>query len=177
MKIPSFWIGCLAVIVLITGCTVISQEVQDKALPPISFDELIAKVDQYKGQTVILGGYIVSVENQKDQSRIVAVQTTLGVGQKPNSKDLSQGRLILIYNGFLDPEVYTKGRQITVGGRVLDSSANDPKPPYPFLKLELEDIHLWPVEKPVAPYPYWDDDFWYPYPWWWRHPYWHHHYW
>jgi outer membrane lipoprotein len=176
MKFSFFGLTCLLAIVLITGCTVISQEVQDKALPPVPFSELIAAVDQYKGQTVILGGYIVSVENLKDQTRIVAVQTTLGVGQKPNSKDLSQGRLILIYKGFLDPEVYTKDRQITVGGRVLDSSANDPKSPFPYLEIELEDIHLWPVEKLVAPYRYWDDDYWYPYPWWWRHPYWHHHY-
>jgi len=176
MKFSFFRLTCLAAIVLIMGCTVISQEVQDKALPPVSFAELIAAVDQYKGQTVILGGYIVSVENLKDQTRIVAVQTTLGIGQRPNSKDLSQGRLILIYKGFLDPEVYTKDRQITVGGRVLDSSANDPQSPFPYLKIELEDIHLWPVEKPVATYPYWDDDYWYPYPWWWRHPYGYHHY-
>jgi outer membrane lipoprotein len=175
MKISFFRLTCLAAIVLITGCTVISREVQDKALPTVSFSELIAAVDQYKGQTVILGGYIVSVENLKDQTRIVAVQTTLGMGQKPNSKDLSQGRLILIYKGFIDPEVYTKDRQITVGGRVLDSSANDPQSQFPYLEIELEDIHLWPVEKPVAPYPYWDDDYWYPYPWWWRHPYRHYH--
>ncbi len=176
MKISLFRIGCLAAIAFITGCAVISQQVRDKALPPVSFAELIAAVDQYKGQTVIQGGYIVSVENLKDQTRIVAVQTTLGVNQKPNSKDLTQGRLILIYNGFLDPEVYTKKRQITVGGRVLDSSANDPQPPFPYLKIELAEIHLWPVEKPVAPYPYWDDDYWYPYPFWWRHPFWYHRY-
>jgi outer membrane lipoprotein len=178
MKISQSLIGCLAVIVLIAGCAVMPPEIQDKALPPLALNELIANIDQYKGQTVILGGYIVSVENQENQTRIVAVQTTLGVGQKPNSKDLSQGRLIIIYNGFLDPEVYTKDRQITVGGRVLGSSANDPRPAFPYLKIELEDIHLWPVEKPAAPYPYWDDDYWYPYfyPWWWHHPYWHHHY-
>jgi outer membrane lipoprotein len=176
MKIPFFWKGCAAAIVLLAGCAVISPQVQDKALPSVPFAELITKVDQYKGQTVILGGYIVTVENLKDQTRIVAVQTTLGVGQKPNSKDLSQGRLILTYKGFLDPEVYTKDRVITVGGRVMGSSAHDPEPPFPYLEIELEELHLWPMEKPVAAYPYWDDDYWYHYPWWWRHPYWHHYY-
>lgn len=150
-----------------------SREIQEKALPDLSFPELIAKVDQYQGQTVIVGGYIVSVENLKDQSRIVAVQTTLGLGQEPESKDLSKGRLILIYKGFLDPEVYTKDRRVTVGGRILDSSAHDPKAAYPYLKIAVEEIHLWPVRKPVTAYPYWYDDFWYPYPWgWWRHPHW-----
>lgn len=179
MKTIFFRLACLMASVMVAGCTVISQEVQDKALPPVLFEDLMANTNQYKGQTVILGGYIVSVENQKSQTRIVAVQTPLGVGERPKSKDLSKGRLILICKGFLDPEVYAKDRQITVGGTVLGSSTEDPQANFPYLKLEVEDIHLWPVEKPVAPYPYWDDDFWYPYPypWWWRYPYWHRHRW
>jgi outer membrane lipoprotein len=173
MKITLHWIGYLAVIVWISGCAVMSQEIQDKALPAQSFPELIDGADQYKGQTVIVGGYIVSVENLKDETRMVAVQTTLGLGQSPDSKDFSQGRLILVYKGFLDPEVYTKDRRITVGGRILDSSIHDPQAAYPYLKIAVEEMHLWPVRKPAAAYPYWYDDFWYPYPWGWSHrPYW-----
>ena len=173
MKTTLRWIGCLAVIVWLSGCAVMSQEIQDKALQDLSFPELIAGADRYQGQTVIVGGYIVSVENLKDQSRMVAVQTTLGLGQEPESKDLSSGRLILIYKGFLDPEVYTKDRRITVGGRILGSSAHDPKASFPYLKIAVDEIHLWPVRKPAPAYPYWYDDYWYPYPWGWRHrPYW-----
>lgn len=146
-----------------------SRGIQERALQDLSFPELIAGVDQYRGETVIVGGYIVSVENLKDHSRIVAVQTTLGLGQAPASKDLSKGRLILVYKGFLDAEVYTKDRRITVGGRILDSSAHDPKATFPYLKISVEEIHLWPVRIPAAPYPYWYDDYWYPYPWGWRH--------
>jgi outer membrane lipoprotein len=173
MKITLHWIGCLVAITWLSGCAVMSQEIQDKALQDLSFPELIAGVDRYQGQTVIVGGYLVSVENLKDQSRMMAVQTTLGFGQEPESKDLSKGRLILVYQGFLDPEVYTKDRRITVGGRILDSSARDPKASFPYLKIAVEEIHLWPVKKPAAVYPYWYDDFWYPYPWgWWHRQYW-----
>jgi outer membrane lipoprotein len=177
MKILRLWINCLAVAVLTMGCTVMSQEVQDQALPQMPLSELINQVDRYKGQTAIFGGYVISVENGRDQTRIVAVQTPLGVGQAPKSKDLSQGRLILTYKGFLDPEVYTKDRQITVGGKILDSSAHDPQAPYPYLKIAVQDIHLWPVPKPVPPDYYWYDDFWYPYPWGWGYPYGHRRYW
>ena len=57
-------------------------------------------------------------------------------------------------------------------------AAPDGQPPYPYLKLEVRDIHLWPVEEPVRD-PYWyDDDYPYYYPWWWhpyrRHRHWHH---
>jgi outer membrane lipoprotein len=180
MKTIMHWIGCVALTVWLSGCAVMSQEIRDKALPPVSFADLIAHVDQYKGETVIEGGYIVSVENLKDQTRIVAVQTTLGIGQRPDSKDLSKGRLILVYDGFLDPEVYTKDRQITVGGRILDSSVHDPKATYPYLKIALDEIHLWPVRKPATAYPYWYDDYGYPYgyPWgWWGYPHWRRPYW
>ena len=157
----------------LTGCAVMPQEIQDKALPDLAFPELIAGADRYRGQTVILGGYIISVDNLKDQTRMVAVQTALGIGQAPESKDLSQGRLILISKGFLDPEVYTKDRRVTVGGRILDSSANDPDASFPYLKIEVEEIHLWPEKKPEPAYPYWYDDYWHPYPWgWWHRPYW-----
>ena len=173
MKTTLRWIGCLALIVWVSGCAVMSREIQDKALPDLSFPELIAGADRYQGQTVIVGGYIVSVENLKDESRMVAVQTSLGLGQEPESKDLSKGRLILVYKGFLDPEVYTKDRRITVGGRILDSSAHDPEAAYPYLKIAVDEIHLWAVRKPAAAYPYWYDDYWYPYPWgWWHRPYW-----
>ena len=154
---------------LFWGCTVMSSGVKEEALPPIPFPVLITDVERYKGDTVIVGGYVVSVENKMDHTRIVAVHSPLGVGEEPKTKDLSQGRLILDYKGFIDPEVYTKDRKITVGGKISDSSATVKPAPYPFLQIEVDDIHLWPVEKPsTTPY-YWDDDFFphYYYPWWW----------
>ena len=152
-------------------------EVKEVALPPIPFPELITDVEQYKGDTVIVGGYVVSVENKADHTRIVAVQSPLDYGERPKRKDLSQGRLILEVKGFIDPEVYTKDRKITVGGKISDSSATAKQAPYPYLQLEVDDIHLWPIER-RSTYPYyWYDDFYpYYYPWGW-HPYRHHRHW
>jgi outer membrane lipoprotein len=162
---------------LLWGCTVMSPEVTKEALPPLPFPELISDMERYKGDTVIVGGYVVSVENKSDHTRILALHSPLGVGQMPKSKDLSQGRLVLHVKAFIDPEVYTKDRKITVGGKILNSSATTKQAPYPFLQIEVDDIHLWPQNRPnAAPY-YWDDDFFpYYYPWGW-HPYRHHHHW
>jgi len=176
-KTLSIWIlGWL--LVLMGGCTVMSPAVKNEALPPIPLTVLIENAQKYQGETVILGGYIVAVENRADHTRIEAVQAPLGIGQKPKSKDLSHGRLVLIFKGFIDPEVYTKDRQITVGGKVSGSSASDTKSAYPYLRLDVQDIHLWPVEQPYRE-PYWYDDYYDPfyYPWGWRHHYWHHHHW
>lgn len=171
MYIQCLW---LLVFVMISACAVLSTEVQQEALPELPFEELVRKAASYVGETVLLGGYIIEIENQKDQTRLVAVQAPLNIKQAPKTKDLSQGRLILIYKGFLDPEVYAKGRKITVGGVILGSSQTEESPePYPYLRLEVKEIHLWPVEKPKRLDPYWDYPWYpfpYPYPWRWWHP-------
>ncbi len=152
------------------------DEITHQALPADTpFLELIQRAATFAGKDVILGGYILEVSNQKDQTRIMALQAPLGIGQEPKSKDLSQGRLIIFYHGFIDPEVYAKDRKITVAGKLLGSSHTDEtKEPFPYVRIQMSHIHLWPVEKPIQRDPYWD--YWgyppYPYPWAWRYPYW-----
>lgn len=156
---------------LLTAC-VGTTVVNKPADVPLTYQELVDNTEPYVGRTVVMGGYVISVENFENSTRVTAVQAPLGSGQKPKSKDLSQGRLILIYSGFLDPEVYTKDRKITVSGTLSGSStmARGEKTPYPYLEIQVAEIHLWPVEKPPPPYPYVDDP-WYPfhYPWGWRY--------
>jgi outer membrane lipoprotein len=166
--------GLLSLLIFwVWGCTVVSQEVKDEALPPLPLPVLISDVEKYLGDTVVVGGHVVAVENKADHSEIVAVQSPLGVGQRPGTKDLSEGRLVIIYNGFIDPEVYTKDRKITVGGKIVGSSAQEEKPPFPFLKIEVRDLHLWAAEDPKDPY--WYDYYPYNYPWWWHHHFYHRH--
>ena len=89
----------------------------------------------------------------------------MGSGQHLKPKNLSKGRLILIYSGFIDPEVYTKDRQITVSGHILDGAGDDPQVLFPYLRIQAENIHLWPEEKPLPPDSFWEDAWLYPHPW------------
>jgi outer membrane lipoprotein len=153
---------------LIWGCSVMPKTLQDQAVKD-SFPDLIRQGQAAVGQKVIAGGYVLSVENLGDVTRIEAVQAPLGFDEKPKSKDLSQGRLILDCPGFLDPEVYRPDRKITIGGKLLESAA--PRPgdrPYPYLHVKVEAIHLWPIEPPVVYYepdPLMGDPWYYPFPW------------
>ncbi len=166
-------------ILILTACSVMSRSVEDEALPELPFPELIARSADYIDQTVILGGFVLAVTNDADHSRMVVIQAPLGVSREPQSKDQSQGRLIVEYPGFLDPEVYAKDRKITVAGRLLGSSATDARPePFPYVRLQAVELHLWPKEMPVPYDPYWDPWWGFPYPyyypyWYWR-PYPHH---
>jgi len=171
MKIFCVFTSIALFLVLLSGCAGAPPVIQEGALPPMPFTELIAHADQYKGKAVILGGYILEVENQKDYTRILAVQAPMDSRQRLKSKDLSKGRLILIYSGFIDPEVYAKDRRITVGGNILGGAADDPEVPYPYLRIQVENIHLWPEEKPASSNLLWDDSGFYHYPWYWGYPY------
>lgn len=165
----------LTILFGLVACSVMPAEVSRQAVADMPFAELIRNADRYKGETALLGGYVVKVDNLSNQSRIIAVQAPLGMTQEPKSKDLSQGRLVITSRSFIDPEVYQKERKITVAGEVLASSETETDQyPYPYLRLDLIHIHLWPVEKQVSRDPYWDP--WGPpyfyHPFGWRHPYW-----
>ena len=165
-------ITLLMLLSICCSCAVVSKDVTREALSERPLNEMVEQSAQLIGKTLVLGGYIVSVANHQSHTQIIAVHAPLGIGQQPKSKDLSKGRLIIKHDGFLDPEVYTKDRVITVGGKVLGSSKTDNSAePYPYLRLEALDIYLWPLEDPKYREPNWYYDC-YPY----HYPRWRGHY-
>lgn len=155
------------------SCSVVSKDIRENAVSVPSFDKLVNDIEQYRNQIVILGGHVLEVNNDSGGAVIKALQVPLKTGDKPGSKDRSQGRLLIHTVKFLDPEVYTKGRKITVAGKIITGSPGDNQTaPGPYLKLEAKELHLWPqYHAPRYRYPYSDpfgywNDPWYgrPYP-------------
>ena len=88
-------LAILSMAIFLLSCSVISRQVRDEAIGPVPFKDLIEDIDQYRGQTVILGGYVIDVQNRKDKSVMTALQVPLLTGEQPAPKDRSQGRLII----------------------------------------------------------------------------------
>jgi len=146
------------------SCSVMSQQIRTEATPTIQFKTLVRETDNYRGKTVILGGYILETQNSADKSLIKVLQVPLGFGEKPKSKDLSEGRFMVSQKGFLDPEIYKKDRKITVAGAIVGAVAEKiDDSPQLYLKIESREIYLWPEEVYYYPPPYYDPWF-YPYP-------------
>ncbi|MGD9074015.1 MAG: Slp family lipoprotein [Desulfobacteraceae bacterium] len=124
---------------------VISEEIKAEA-ERVSFKTLAQQMDRYKGKTVILGGYIIETKNIGGIANMTVLQTPLGRDEMPVFRGRSEGGFILSYNGYLEPEVYEKGRRATVAGKVIgridQGAVNCPKP---CLKLEYRQIYLWPM--------------------------------
>lgn len=157
------------------GCAVISRPLMDEALTDVRFSQLSHDPVAFRGQTVILGGHVIEVRNQARQTLIVVLQAPLGSGQEPLPPDRSEGRFMLQHEGFLDPEVFAKGRTVTVAGRVTGVTRETiDKEPYDYLTLAAREIYLWERYEDLYPYryrsPFYDP--WYDRRFWRRHRYW-----
>ena len=164
----------LAALAVPLSCTVISKPVRSEAEAPLPFKTLVAQADKFKGRTVILGGYILQISNLESETIIKVLQVPLRVGEEPGLKDSSEGRFLIYHRGFLDPEVYSKDRAITVAGKVIGSATEEiGGDRIQYLKIENREIYLWPEYEtyrppyPPWPYPY----YWYGYPYY-GYPYW-----
>ena len=163
---------------VVTGCApVLSKQLRDEAEPPIPFQELLQSPDTYKGRVVILGGYILEIANDAGGSLLTILQASLDSRNKPRSPDLTKGRFLVWTRKFLEPEIYSKDRAVTVGGRVAGTRQGSlGKRSYVYPVIETQEIYLWPEKyKYVRPYyPYFYDPWFYPWydPWYdpWYHP-------
>jgi outer membrane lipoprotein len=108
-------------LLLLWGCSVLPQEVRREADLSISFRELHRNPDAYLGRTVLLGGEILQVDNLKDQTELQILQKPLGRRDVPVEGDISEGRFIVDYSGYLDPAIYRAGRYVTTVGEVTSS--------------------------------------------------------
>lgn len=158
----------------LTGCApALSRQFRAHVKAPIPFKALLEEGGTYKGQKVILGGYILESENKPDGSLLTVLQAPLDYRNEPRSQDLSEGRFLVQTEKFLDPEVYSKDRKLTVGGKMLGvRSLPLGNRSYTYPVIEAEELYLWPKElryiRPDYPYYYYWPYPWYCYP---RYPY------
>lgn len=158
----------IALALATAGCSVVSGSVKSEALAGVSFASLLQDADPYRGEIVILGGYILETENLESVTIIRLLQTPLALGDEPGSIEGSLGRFEVTCTGFLDPELYKKNRRLTVAGKVSGVEMRPvEKTLVPYLQLSAVEIHLWKnyPNRYAYPYPYYGG--WYE-PYYWR---------
>ena len=164
----------LFLMILFSGCTPISRELRAQADRTLSFQQVFQNPETFRGKIVIWGGEIIETTNQKDGTTLIVIlQRPLDWMQEPKIQR-SEGRFIILVEGYVDPYVFKRGRRITVAGEIVESKVmrlGELEYPYPL--LQSKQLYLW-GEYYYSPYPY-------PYyPWWhygytsprWGYPYW-----
>jgi outer membrane lipoprotein len=172
------------------GCGhVISDTVRRQVDPTVSLNMLRTNSEAFKGRLVLLGGQIVQTSNTSEGSLLEVLHKPLDSVDRPGRTDYSEGRFMALCDRYLDPAVYTTGRDVTIAGPVLGTRAGQiGEMQYTYPLIGCVELYLWPrldaVEAPYGVYPwwywgpgYWDYwrwrhspyPFWQPYfpPWWW----------
>lgn len=134
-----------------TGCApAISKNIRAEALD-VSFARLAKDPDAYKGRTVIYSGTILNAVNTSAGTELTIIQHPSMPGYRPETRDRSDGRFLALDSRFLDPALYSPGREITVAG-VVDGKQTLPvgetKFDYPVLRVR--ELHLWKSRWPIG---------------------------
>ena len=160
--------GSFVLIILLTAltaCAPLSQDIRRQADKSAPFSEIQKNPDAFRGTVVIWGGVIIEIANLKESTAIKVLQTDLDIQERPTEPDHSEGRFIVRVERFLDPDIFKKGRQITVGGEI---SGKEIQPigeiQYVYPVVQAKELKLWEQPAPYPPY-YYDPWYWGPYPW------------
>ena len=113
------------------------------------FQAVLRSPDNFKGKTILLGGKIIETTPMEGKTRVTVLQYPLGFRNQPSTSSASGGRFIVEAPGFLDPVVYSAGRQVTVAG-IVDGKEVRPlgEISYTYPIVASREIYLWPPEDP-----------------------------
>jgi outer membrane lipoprotein len=155
------WLLTMAAILLLVGCShVISKKVLKEVDKNVTFAQLIKDPDASIGKTVLFGGEIIETLHVADKSHIMVLQQPLDRRDRPVAGDVSEGRFIVTTQGFLDPAIYSPGRQVTVAGQVVGKEKHPMgEIEYTYPVIEKQGLYLWPVERPASAEPRWQFGF------------------
>jgi outer membrane lipoprotein len=134
----------LIIIFFISGCAhVVSEELREQAAADISASSLLKDPDLYKGEIVILGGSIINSSNTQEKTYIEIIEKPLNSRGRPEYTDISHGRFIIVYEGFLDTAIFSKGRYVTVAGEVMGKEIRPlDEIDYTYLVIKSRELHL-----------------------------------
>ena len=165
-------------LLIVSGCGhVMSSQIRQAAKQDLLFSAVFQNPNAYLGQTVIWGGVIIETINRQEGTEIKILETPLTSYGLPEDREHSEGRFIVKASHYLDPEIYQKGKKITIGGEVTGQEVQPlGETQYAYPVISAKELHLWREEEMRywEPYPGY---FWFP--WYydpWYYPYWYPYY-
>lgn len=154
----------------LTGCVSVPEPLSgDLAVAPLA-DE----VDESDiGRTLLWGGTLIEARPGESSTCLELLARPLDAQRRPGLGDEAHGRFRACHGGFLDPEIFAAGREVTVVGRLATFEVDSVGEfPYRFPVLRTETVHLWPERLEVDRRFY--DPFWRYHGWPYGGPYWIH---
>ena len=129
---------------LLLGCGhVVSREMRKSVDREITAPALFKDPDAHKGRIVMLGGIIASSKNTEEGTYLEVVEKPLDFRGGPKDTDISHGRFLILYDGYLDTVIYKEGREVTVVGEVLGKKIRQlGEAQYPYPMIRSKELYL-----------------------------------
>lgn len=171
-----WWLPALSALLIVSGCA--TEDSFESTGPRLTYAQLKAAPETYRGQPITLGGKVLSAKRLKEETRIEILQLPLASSLRPTfDLSTSQGRFIATKKEFLDPATIPSGTFVTVTGEISGSVILPlDETDYTFPAVEIKTLRVWPKEEEpprIRPYigpsyywgPYWSP-YWRPWPYW-----------
>ena len=152
----------LPITLLVSACTTVPETLVGEygEATPAGIDP------QAKGTPVRWGGVIVDAMPDQQKTCFEILSKNLNKYMRPQNNDTTAGRFIACKSGFHDPEVWTKGREVTLTGEfqyVEERKIGDFNYRYPV--VNVDNLVLWQKRPDVVVRHYNYDPFYSPYYW------------
>lgn len=175
--ITRWWVPALSALLIASGCA--TEDNLESSGPRVTYAQVKATPETYKGQMITLGGKVLSAKRLKEETRIEILQLPLVSSLNPNvDLSTSQGRFLATKKEFLDPATVPSGTFVTVTGEVTGSAILPlDETDYTYPIVEIKTLRVWPKEEEaprIRPYigpsyywgPYWSP-YWRTWPYYW----------
>jgi len=145
-------ITLLAASIALASCATVPQPLTG------TYDNVTSMTVQQSGGAahVRWGGEIIKTEPGEQQTCFYLLSRPLDDQARPTYRDNteSQGRFVACRAGFYDPEVFSRGREVTVTGTVHGTvSEKVGEYSYAYPRVDADVVYLWPKRQAYSGYP------------------------
>jgi len=162
-------LAVLTLTLAIAACTTVPEQIQGEfsgVSPRMAGTASI-------GAPVRWGGLILSASNLGDRTCFEVLSRELDRYLRPEQEDFSNGRFIACKDGFQDPLVFGKGREITVTGVIRNIRVEKVEEfSFRYPVVDVDNLVLWEKRRQVVVYRGFHSPWYHPYPWRYPYPYW-----
>ncbi len=146
-------LGLAAALALVGGCATMPQPLQGTYT---DISTASAQQGGAGGQHVRWGGEIIKTEPEASQTCFYLLSRPLDKQARPRAGNSgeNEGRFVACRAGFYDPEVFVRGRELTVTGTLHGTVTRKVgEYDYAYPRVEADVVYLWPKRLPAVRYP------------------------
>lgn len=145
-----------SIILILSACTTVPEQIQGEyasITPARSGQNLV-------GQDVRWGGIILQTNVESDHTCFEILSRELDKYLRPELEDQSTGRYMACNEGFYDPAVFARGREVTLTGTISEMLVRPlDEYEYHYPVVDIDNLVLWETRTTVLVTDHFNDPF------------------